>query len=93
MPVTSVRDIVVHGDDLAVATYGRGFWVLDRMTDLRHIAVKGKEIESAKAYLFIPGSLGHPQRQPDGTPLPHEEPQEVNPPGGVLAYLLAQFSS
>ena len=32
MPVTSVRDIVVHGDDLAVATYGRGFWVMDQMT-------------------------------------------------------------
>jgi len=31
MPVTSVRDIVVHGDDLDVATYGRGFWVLDQM--------------------------------------------------------------
>src|SRR5581483_7529521 len=27
MPVTSVRDILVHGDDLAIATYGRGFWV------------------------------------------------------------------
>jgi photosystem II stability/assembly factor-like uncharacterized protein len=26
MPVTSVRDIVVHGDDLDVATHGRGFW-------------------------------------------------------------------
>ena len=32
MPVTSVRDIVVHGDDLAIATHGRGFWVLDQMT-------------------------------------------------------------
>ena len=25
MPVTSVRDIIVHGDDLAVGTHGRGF--------------------------------------------------------------------
>src|ERR1051326_8147850 len=30
MPVTSVRDIVVHGDDLDIATHGRGFWVMDR---------------------------------------------------------------
>src|ERR1700722_8542093 len=51
MPVTSVRDIVVHNDDLAVATYGRGFWVMDQMTALRQLAAKGKEIESAKAYL------------------------------------------
>jgi hypothetical protein len=87
MPVTSVRDIVVHGDDLAVATYGRGFWVLDQMTALREIAAKGKEIESAKAYLFIPGEAWaiHNGSQ-NGTPLPHEEPQEVNPPAGVLAY-------
>jgi photosystem II stability/assembly factor-like uncharacterized protein len=49
MPVTSVRDIVVHNDDLAVATYGRGFWVLDQMTALRQLAAKGKEIESAKS--------------------------------------------
>ena len=41
MPVTSVRDIVVHGDDLAVATHGRGFWVLDQMTPLRQIAAAG----------------------------------------------------
>jgi hypothetical protein len=87
MPVTSVRDIVVHGDDLAVATYGRGFWVLDQMTSLREIAAKGKEIESSKAYLFTPGEAWaiHNGSQ-NGTPLPHEEPQEVNPPLGVLAY-------
>jgi hypothetical protein len=87
MPVTSVRDIVVHGDDLAVATYGRGFWVLDQMNALRQIAAKGKEIESAKAFLFTPGeSWAIHNGGQNGTPLPHEEPQEVNPPAGVLAY-------
>ncbi len=40
MPVTSVRDIVVHGDDLAIATHGRGFWVMDQMTPLRQIAAQ-----------------------------------------------------
>jgi hypothetical protein len=87
MPVTSVRDIVVHGDDLAVATYGRGFWVLDQMSALRQIATNGKEIESAKAYLFTPGeSWAMHYGSQNGTPLPHEEPQEINPPAGVLAY-------
>ena len=55
MPVTSVRDMVVHGDDLAVATLGRGFWVLDQMAALRQIAEQGEEIEAANAYLFAPG--------------------------------------
>jgi photosystem II stability/assembly factor-like uncharacterized protein len=87
MPVTSVRDLVVHGDDLAVATFGRGFWVLDKMAALRQIADRGKEIEAAKAYLFKPGeTLAIHQGSQNGTPLPHEEPQEQNPPAGVVAY-------
>jgi photosystem II stability/assembly factor-like uncharacterized protein len=87
MPVTSVRDVIVHGDDVAVATFGRGFWVLDQMTALREIAAKGREIEAAKAYLFAPGeSLAIRQGGQNGTPLPHEEPQELNPPAGVVAY-------
>ena len=87
MPVTSVRDLVVHGDDLAVATYGRGFWVLDSMTSLRQIAADGHKIEAAKAYLFAPGeTFALHQGSQNGTPLPHEEPQELNPPSGVVAY-------
>jgi photosystem II stability/assembly factor-like uncharacterized protein len=87
MPVTSVRDIVVHGDDLDVATYGRGFWVLDQMAALRQIAAKGSEIVSASAYLFQPGeTYAIRNGGMNGTPMPHEEPQELNPPAGVLAY-------
>jgi photosystem II stability/assembly factor-like uncharacterized protein len=87
MPVTSVRDIVVHNDDLAIATHGRGFWVLDQMTPLRQLAARGAEIESAKAYLFVPGeTFAMNQGNQNGTPLPHEEPQEKNPPAGVVAY-------
>ena len=29
LPRTSVRDIDVHGDDLVIATHGRGFWIMD----------------------------------------------------------------
>ncbi len=87
MPVVSVRDIVVHGDDLAIATHGRGFWVLDQMTALRQLATKGKEIESAGAYLFSPGeTYAIHNGSMNGTPLPHEEPQLQNPPAGVLTY-------
>ena len=87
MPVTSVRDLVVHGDDLAVATFGRGFWVLDQMAALRQIANRGIEIEAAKAYLFTQGeTLAIHQGSQNGTPLPHEEPQEQNPPAGIVAY-------
>jgi photosystem II stability/assembly factor-like uncharacterized protein len=87
MPVTSARDIVVHGDDLDVATHGRGFWVMDQMSALRELATHGEQIASANVYLFKPGeSLAVHQGSMNGTPLPHEEPQELNPPAGVLAY-------
>jgi photosystem II stability/assembly factor-like uncharacterized protein len=87
MPVTSVRDLLVHGDDLAIATHGRGFWVMDQMGALREIAAKGEAIEADAAYLFKPGAgLAIPPVGFDGTPMPREEPQELNPPAGVLAY-------
>ena len=35
LPVCSLRDMIIHGDDLVVATHGRSFWILDDMTPLR----------------------------------------------------------
>ena len=87
MPVTSIRDVVVHGDDLDIATHGRGFWVLDQMTPLRQIARQGSEITAANAYLFQSGeTFAIRTGSMNGTPMPHEEPQEENPPSGVVAY-------
>ena len=87
MPVVSIRDLLVHGDDLDIATHGRGIWVMDQMAALREIAAKGAEIGADSAYLFKPGeSLAIRNGSMNGTPLPHEEPQELNPPAGVLAY-------
>ncbi len=87
MPVTSIRDLVVHGDDLAIATHGRGFWVMDQISALREIAAQGPEIISSNVYLFKPGeAIAVRQGNMNGTPLPHEEPQEINPPAGVIVY-------
>ncbi|HEY8849261.1 MAG TPA: hypothetical protein VIO12_08205, partial [Thermoanaerobaculia bacterium] len=35
LPVTSVRDIDVHGNDLVIATHGRAFWIMDDVAPLR----------------------------------------------------------
>ena len=87
MPVTSVRDLVVHGEDLDIATHGRGFWVLDQMTPLREIAQHGSQILSSDTWLFKPGeTIAVRQGGMNGTPLPHEEPTEMNPPSGVVTY-------
>ncbi len=37
LPVTSVRDFEIYGNDLIVATHGRGFWVIDDISPLRQI--------------------------------------------------------
>ena len=37
LPMTSVRDIDVHGNDLVIATHGRGFWIMDDVTALRQL--------------------------------------------------------
>jgi photosystem II stability/assembly factor-like uncharacterized protein len=87
MPVTSIRDIVVHGDDLAIATHGRGFWVMDQIAPLRQVASLGTQITSAPAHLFTPGeSYAVRNGSMNGTPMPYDEPQLQNPPAGVVAY-------
>ena len=87
MPVTSVRDIVVHGEDLAIATHGRGFWVMDQIAPLREIAIQGQQILTSSSWLFKPGeTIAVRAGGMNGTPLPHEEPQQMNPPSGVLVY-------
>ena len=37
MPATSIRDLVLHDNDVVVATHGRGFWILDDIAPLRAI--------------------------------------------------------
>ncbi len=87
LPVTSVRDIDVHGDDLVIATHGRSFWILDDIAPLRQRA----EAERAKAaFLYAPAAAVRVDNDSFlGTPLPPEEPQAKNPPdGAIIDYLL-----
>ncbi len=40
LPIVSVRDLAVHGNDLIAATHGRSFWILDDLSYLRQLAEK-----------------------------------------------------
>jgi photosystem II stability/assembly factor-like uncharacterized protein len=51
MPSTPIQDLIVKGDDLAVATNGRAFWILDDMTPLRQ---EGSQVTAGDAFLFVP---------------------------------------
>ena len=89
MPTVSVRDLVVHGDDLVIATFGRAFWVLDDISALRQW---GEKAASAEAWLFDPATAYRMRPGSDeGTPVPFDEPQADNPPtGAVLDYYLKE---
>ncbi len=82
MPTTSVRDIVIHGDDLVAATYGRAFWILDDLTPLRQI---DRAVSTSTAFLFKPEkALRVRLDMNQDTPLPPEMPAGQNPPNGAI---------
>ncbi|MDE3053864.1 MAG: glycosyl hydrolase [Gemmatimonadota bacterium] len=79
LPHTSMRDLVVHGNDLVLATHGRGFWILDGIAPLRQAAAS---VAQAPAYLFKPNDavrspLGGGSRAATAT-------AGGNAPGGAL---------
>lgn len=83
MPATSIRDLVLHDDDIVVATHGRSFWILDDMSPLRELAA----LRSTEARLFAPRATYRFRRNKNtDTPLPPEEPAGKNPPDGAIIY-------
>jgi photosystem II stability/assembly factor-like uncharacterized protein len=91
MPATSIRDLVVHENDLVIGTHGRSIWILDDFSPLREMATAS----TADAHLFTP-SLATRVRYNMflDTPLPPEEPTGQNPPDGVaIDYFLGKGAS
>jgi len=89
MPAASIRDLVVHGDDLVVATHGRSFWILDDASPLRQM---NAQVGAADLWLFKPATAHRVRPGSDeGTPVPMDEALAENPPdGAVVDYWLKQ---
>jgi photosystem II stability/assembly factor-like uncharacterized protein len=89
LPPSSVRDLVIHDDDLVVGTHGRSIWVMDDISPLRELAAAA---DSDGPFLFTPSpALRVRWNMYSDTPLPPEEPTGENPPdGAILDYLLPQ---
>ena len=87
LPPSSMRDLVIHEDDLVVGTHGRSIWILDNVAPLRQL---GAASASAKPYLFAPPLATRVRwNMFSDTPFPPEEPAGENPPdGAILDYLL-----
>src|SRR5260370_12433648 len=68
MPTTSIRDLVVQGDDLVIATHGRSFWILDGATPLRESRA---QVSMADLWLFkLAAAYCVRARVDEGMPLP-----------------------
>ena len=82
MAASSIRDLIIKGDDLCVGTHGRGFWILDNITPLRQLQAS---IKSAPALLFRPQTAMRVRWNTNtDTPIPPDEASGENPPDGAM---------
>ncbi|MFL6210767.1 MAG: VPS10 domain-containing protein [Pyrinomonadaceae bacterium] len=82
MAPSSVRDLVIHDDDIVVGTHGRSFWILDDITPLRQLDA---QMATTDAFLFRPQLATRVRRNVNtDTPLPPDEPAGQNPPDGAI---------
>jgi photosystem II stability/assembly factor-like uncharacterized protein len=82
LPPTSIRDLVVHNNDIVVGTHGRSFWILDDITPLRQLS---PSLAHSEVHLFTPQPAYRFRRDNwTDTPLPPEEPAGQNPPDGAI---------
>lgn len=82
LPMTEMRDIAVHENDVLVATYGRALWVLDDVSSLRQL---GPEVANSAAHLFQPAPAVRVRWDMNNdTPLPPETAAAANPPDGAI---------
>jgi len=79
LPTTPIHDLIIKDDDLALATHGRAFWVLDDITPLRQIAAS---TANEDVHLYEPAAAVR-FRGP-GFQLPASIPVGANPPAGVV---------
>ena len=87
LPVIAVRDLVIHkrDNDLVVATFGRGFYILDDLTPLRRVKRETLEQEAGlypveKTWMYIEAS---PMGVPDKGFLGSSFYTAPNPPFGA----------
>jgi hypothetical protein len=77
-----VTDLQVHGNDLAISTFGRALWILDDVSPLRNMT---PEVSAADAYLLPPAPAMRVRWDNNqDTPYPIETPAGENPPDGAI---------
>jgi photosystem II stability/assembly factor-like uncharacterized protein len=88
LPTIAVRDIVIQSreSDLVIATFGRGFYVLDDITPLR--LIKPESLDQQAALFPVKDSLLYIERHPLGAPKKASQGDALytadNPPYGAV---------
>ena len=81
LPTTPVHDLVIHGNDLVLATHGRAFWILDDISPLRQAG--GQEQKAGvRLYDPAPAIRVHAAHGPKEAPTSGQNP----PPGAIIYY-------
>ncbi|HET6936203.1 MAG TPA: glycosyl hydrolase, partial [Candidatus Angelobacter sp.] len=81
LPPSPVWDLIVHDNDIAAATHGRAFWVLDDISPLQQYK---PEIASEDTHLYAPDPANHTQFFSGFFGGSGESGQ--NPPAGAVIY-------
>jgi len=78
LPTSPIHDLILKNDDLAVATHGRSFWILDDIMPLRQ---RKPELASSDAFLYAP-QVALRLHYPDN--VDRRRPVGQDPPFGAL---------
>jgi photosystem II stability/assembly factor-like uncharacterized protein len=83
LPMAPVNDLIVKNNDLAIATHGRSFWILDDLSPLRQWS---DSLKANDVHLFTPAEANH-------TTFPASffgggNAGQNPPPGAVIYYYL-----
>lgn len=88
LPVCTITDLSIHGDDLVASTFGRSLWILDDITPLRSLDATWLK---SRAYLLPPRPAVRTRWDMNqDTPYPPETPAGKNPPDGAIVYYSLQ---
>ncbi len=83
LPTVAVNDVIVHQNDLVIATWGRALWILDDVAPLRQI--DEARASSGPGFLWTPApALRMRWDNNQDTPVPPEVPAGQNPPDGAI---------
>ena len=87
LPTAQVRDIAfnTNQDQVAIATHGRSFWVLDNLSLLEQMT-KNPQVDSSSVHLFAPQKAWLTHAYGGGNPEFQPPNAGANPPFGVTVF-------